>query len=556
MLNRTGTELTGLAYYLYRDGIIDFEVAKKAWDQAIEQKISFTCYLVRSGILSSQKILECCAKNFGFSIFDLKKIDEKVLQHPIIKPELIYHYHIIPLFYDESQMQLGMSDPTNHAAITAIGFLTGLRIEVLLVDEMDLDRLINIYYQQNLFTPQIQNALLKWIPNEENIPKELDNENENGPIIEFVDRLIQDAICKKISDIHIEPYQTYCRIRFRKDGLLYEVATLSPRIVNQIITRLKIMANLDIAERRMPQDGRFHFSVSNINHSPQIDIRFNSCPTLFGEKIVLRILDGNRMNLALDELGMTEEQKQIFIGHLQRPQGLIIVTGPTGSGKTITLYSALKFLNSIEKNILSVEDPIEIELNGINQVNINSKIGLNFATILRTFLRQDPDIIMVGEIRDTETANITIQAALTGHLVLATLHTNSALEAITRLQSIGIPSIKLCSSITLIIAQRLIRKLCDYCKQPQKNQHDSELTYEAQGCDYCHSGYAGRVGVFEMIPITNQLISAILAEDSSQQLLAEAKREKCILLWESALKKVHAGLTSYKEIMRAIGHPK
>ncbi|OGT38870.1 MAG: hypothetical protein A3F12_02720 [Gammaproteobacteria bacterium RIFCSPHIGHO2_12_FULL_38_14] len=363
------------------------------------------------------------------------------------------------------------------------------------------------------------------------------------PVINFVDHLLQEAIQKNISDIHIEPYEQHCRIRFRQNGLLHEVTKIPIHLAERIIVRLKILANLNIAESRLPQDGCIAYQSS------QIDIRINTCPISFGEKIVLRLMH-TKKNLEIDSLGMTTEQKELFLSALDQPQGLILVTGPTGSGKTMTLYSALNYLNKIEKNISSVEDPIEINFPGINQVHVNDKIGLHFSTILRTLLRQDPDIIMIGEIRDHDTAKIAIQAALTGHLVLSTLHTNHALESFARLKSMGITHDYFSHAVSLMIGQRLIRTLCPRCK----TENDLTQYFVPVGCDVCHQGYSGRTGIFELLPMTSDLIKSISNQLSIEQIIQKIKLKKNItFLKDSALTKAKNGITSLTEIVRVIG---
>lgn len=377
--------------------------------------------------------------------------------------------------------------------------------------------------------------------------------NYDEPLIKFVDHIIKHALQQAASDIHIEPYETFCRIRYRQDGILYEIAEIPIHLSARLVTRLKVMAKLDIAERRLPQDGRFQLH--------QIDIRINTCPTLFGEKVVLRLLEGNKASLDIDDLGFNETQKTLFLNKISRPQGLILVTGPTGSGKTVTLYSALKYLNTSEKNISTVEDPVEIQLHGINQLHVNPKINLTFSTALRTFLRQDPDIIMIGEIRDSETAEISIQAAQTGHLVLSTLHTNNAIEAITRLQSMGIPPYNITSAISLIIAQRLIRKLCARCKQPeiisQQALRDLGFStssnlqlYRAVGCQHCLQGYHGRIGIYEFFSITDSIAQLIMSNANTHVIAEQAKREGYITLQHTGYEKVINGITSLTEINR------
>lgn len=365
-------------------------------------------------------------------------------------------------------------------------------------------------------------------------------ETINESIINFVNRFLQDAIHKHASDIHIEPYDQHCRLRFRHNGFLHEVATLPSSLANQITLRLKVMANLNIAEKRLPQDG--HISLA------QHDIRMSTCPTIHGEKIVLRLLDSKAFHINLDQLGLTHSQKQLFQNKLMQAQGLILVTGPTGSGKTVTLYSALHYLNKIEKNIVTIEDPVEIELKGINQVNINPKIGLDTTTVLRSFLRQDPDIIMVGEIRDAATANIAIQAAQTGHLVLSSLHANYAIESILRLQQFGIATHPIMSSLTLIIAQRLVRQLCQHCKRLDSNG----ISFQPVGCNECYLGFKERIGIFELIPLTPSLAQLLFANLSTNEILQYLKKENCMLLAEAGWEKVRCGLTTENEINRVL----
>lgn len=363
----------------------------------------------------------------------------------------------------------------------------------------------------------------------------------DNQIIHLVNSLLQDAIEKKVSDIHFEPLETHYRIRFRLEGLLQEITSFPHTISITLLTRIKIMADLNIAEKRLPQDGRF-----TLTHPRKVDIRVSTCPALFGEKMVLRILDIKHTALSLDKLGLSSAQLQLFYEKLSTPQGLILVTGPTGSGKTITLYAALNYLNHIEKNITSIEDPIEIELAGINQIPINHKIGFSFSNALRTILRQDPDVIMLGEIRDSETANLAVEAAQTGHLVLSTLHTNNATEAILRLQTMHIPTHHLVNSLSLIIAERLVRTLCVFCREnTTKNQ--------IRGCAQCRQGYLGRIGIFEMIPITPTLSHMIAEKSPLSTLMNHIKQQKYLLLAQSGLEKVAHGLTNLQELKRVLG---
>lgn len=377
--------------------------------------------------------------------------------------------------------------------------------------------------------------------------KDLPQENSNQePIIQFVDHMIEHAIEHSASDVHIEPYQSICRIRYRQDGILNIIAEIPIALAARLITRLKVMAKLDISERRLSQDGRFHAGI---------DIRMSTCATQFGEKVVLRLLDANNLSLDIDTLGLTAIQKSLFLNKLNQPQGLILVTGPTGSGKTVTLYSALKQLNKPDKNISTVEDPIEIQLNGINQVNINPKIGLDFATIFRTLLRQDPDILMLGEIRDPETANVAIQAAQTGHLVLSSLHTNCAAETLTRLQTMGIAAYNIICSLSLIIAQRLVRKLCPHCKQVETIQIPKLKFphYRAVGCKHCRQGYLGRTAIYELLTLNDSLITLLLQPNTTvADIIAEAEHNEFKPLYAVGLELIKQGVTSLTELNRVI----
>lgn len=552
----THTPLTGIAIYLIRDGLLDNTTATDAIQAAQQQNLPLIHYLVKAKILSSQTILNCCVKHFELPFFDLKNYDVTILNHALIHAELIHRYRVIPLYKEENCLSLAITDPTDHAALNAVSFHTGLRIRPMLVAVADLDNIITHFAQSTLLGSQLETALAKIPPLEEQLPPDLMTQNDE-PVSEFVDHLIQDAVEKNVSDIHIEPQADAYRIRFRRDGLLTKAAIVPSSLALRVITRLKILAHLNIAERRLPQDGRFALSPPT-----SIDIRLSTCPTLWGEKIVLRLLNNKKIKLDIDTIGLTQTQKDLFLSACTQPQGLILVTGPTGSGKTMTLYTALHFLNHTEKNISSVEDPVEIELTGINQVNVNSRIGLNFASVLRALLRQDPDILMVGEIRDKETAHIALQAAQTGHLVLSTLHTNNAVESIFRLQSMGTDVYHFISSMTLIIAQRLMRKLCQHCKQPEtlpipahdKFNSSALITYQAKGCEQCHQGYSGRIGIFEFIPITEKVAQHIVSGTTIQQLLALIKKEGWMLLWQAGLEKVHSGITSYTELLRVVGH--
>lgn len=545
--------LTGLANHLVYDGLLDEKNAIQWQKEALQNRQPFICYLIKNNILSSQTILESCSKTFGLSVVNLDDYDVNEILD--INSELIQRYRFAPLKKQNNTLSIGISDPTDREGFAAISFSTGFNLSLCLVSEEQLENYLNTF--RSLQKTVLELNLLKELAHDENHSLIKDNSvNYDEPLIRFVDHIIRHAFQQSASDIHIEPYQTICRIRYRQDGILYEIAEIPINLSSRLVTRLKVMSKLDISERRLPQDGRLQFD--------NIDIRINTCPTLFGEKVVLRLLDVKKISLEIHELGLTEIQKTIFLNKISQPQGLILVTGPTGSGKTVTLYSALNFLNNSEKNISTVEDPVEIQLRGINQVNVNPKINLHFAHVLRTFLRQDPDIIMVGEIRDSETAEIAIQAAQTGHLVLSTLHTNSALEAITRLQSMKVAAYNIIHSISLIIAQRLARKLCHRCKQPEivstniletmgfSHSNVERIFFRAVGCRYCQQGYKGRIGIYEFLPMTDNIAQFIITNQNIANMKSLAKREGFSSLRDNSFEKLSQGLTSLAEINRVI----
>jgi type IV pilus assembly protein PilB len=467
----------------------------------------------------------------------------------IITPELILRYRVIPLGKHGSTLTLGVIDPTDQAAINAMVFHTGLRITPVIISEKQLNEFIET------FCINSSSSILLNELNAETTPAIKENTiNYDEPLIKFVDHIIQHAIQKSASDIHIEPYENECRIRYRQDGVLYEINSINPALAARLVTRLKVMAQLNISERRLPQDGRFQL----IQKNHPIDIRINTCPTIFGEKIVMRLLDMRNVTLTIDTLGFTPPQKNLFLQKISEPQGLILVSGPTGSGKTLTLYSALHYLNTPAKNISTVEDPVEIQVPGINQVSVHPKIGLDFATALRTFLRQDPDIIMLGEIRDQETAVIAMQAAQTGHLVLSTVHTNSAIETLTRLAAMGVATHDVVNAVSLIIAQRLVRKLCPHCKIPENAANfpielvAGATAFRARGCKHCLHGYQGRIGIYEMLAMTEELAQLISSRTNTYRLGEHLQRQGFLTLQNSALTLLNQGITSLSEINRVI----
>lgn len=549
--------LTGLLSHLVHDGLLQLNAAIRFQQEAEQDGIPFISYLVKNNSLTSQQILQSCAKTFGLSIIDLDNYHFESLEHFNLNVELIQRYRFVPLKKQNNILHIGVSDPTDRQTFDAVTFLTGLNIFLFLVAEDQLENYINYCCKNSSNPKNLELSLLKELLPEENESILQENSaNYDEPLIRFVDHTIKHALQQYASDIHIEHYEKNCRIRYRQDGILYEIAEIPINLAARLVTRLKVMGKLDISERRLPQDGRFQLH--------QIDIRINTCPTLFGEKVVLRLLDSKKVSLDINELGLNEIQKKQFLNKISEPQGLILVTGPTGSGKTVTLYSALHHLNMPDKNISTVEDPVEIQLKGINQVNINPKINLHFATALRTFLRQDPDIIMVGEIRDLETAEIAIQASQTGHLVLSTLHTNSAAEAITRFQTMGVAPYNIINSISIIIAQRLVRKLCLHCRQKENipTQVLNEMGYtcdsnhltlfRAVGCQHCLAGYKGRIGIYEFLPITESIAELIMKNENILTVISQAKKEGFLSLRDAGFEKVMQGMTSISELNRVI----
>lgn len=532
--------LSGLASHLVNDGLLASEKILLAIKNAEQHGIPLVSFLVKHTILTSEAIMQSCVKQFGLKTFDLAHYDFSWFNHSTLTIELLQRYHAVPLMKQNDMLQIGMSDPTDQQALDTFTFHTGLRTCPVIVAEDQLALLL----EKMTSKTTLELNLLHKISNDNyslTLPENAVKYDE--PLIKFVDHVLLHAKQQTVSDIHIEPYATECRIRYRRDGLLHEVTTLPAELAVRFVTRLKVIAKLDITERRLPQDGRFQLH--------DMDIRINTCPTFFGEKIVLRLLDVNKLSLKMERLGMNDLQKEIFIKKINQPHGLILITGPTGSGKTTTLYSALSYLNSTEKNISTVEDPVEIQLNGINQVNICPKIGLDFAAVLRTLLRQDPDVIMVGEIRDKETADIAMLAAQTGHLVLSTLHTNSALDTLQRLRSLGITDYNLTHSISLIIAQRLLRQLCPLCKQPETLDND-KLIFRAQGCRECLQGYHGRIGIYEFLPFTEVLTHLILSQATTTQLYSELEKEGFVSLRQMAKAALLSGKSSVTEMNRVI----
>ena len=568
--------LSGLARRVVEENILDADSAIRSTEEARKEGTPFVAYLVSNGLAESRTIAVSASEEFGVPLLDLSAFDVESIPKDLVKDNLIRQHNALPLVRRGMRLFVAVSDPTNLQALDEIKFQTGVNTEAVLVEEDKLQTLIEQFLNR-----QDENALgdlgdddLEDLDMEAMDDADDDNEvdpraaTDDTPVVRFVNKMLLDAIKSGASDIHFEPYEKTYRVRFRTDGILHVVATPPSNLGTRLAARLKVMSELDISERRVPQDGRIKMKLSKTR---AIDFRVNTLPTLWGEKIVLRILDPGSAKMGIEALGFEDDQQKYFLEALARPQGMILVTGPTGSGKTVSLYTGLNILNTAERNIATAEDPVEINLEGINQVNVNNRVGLDFASALRSFLRQDPDVVMVGEIRDLETAEIAIKAAQTGHLVLSTLHTNSAAETLTRLRNMGVPAFNLATSVALIIAQRLARRLCPNCKRtidvPKETLEAEGFTeeqisrgfevYEANpdGCAKCKDGYKGRVGIYEVVKITREMSRIIMEDGNSLELAQQARELGFNDLRASGLEKVIQGVTSLVEVNRVTtGH--
>lgn len=561
------TLLTGIARKLVDNGLLDEDAATKLIEEAIDKKISFVHNLVSSDVLPSKVIAHLASVEFGIPYLDLQGFDTDHIPKLTIKSKTIDQGQAMPLFQRGNRLYIAISDPSNLQVVDDIKFQTGLHPEPIIVDD---DKLVSIASESaaqeelSTFDDIDDEALesLDFSAGDEELADDDTGGSDDAPIVRFVNKMLLDAINSEVSDIHFEPYEKMYRVRFRQDGILREHAKPPVNLANRLATRLKVMAQLDISERRVPQDGRFKMRLTK---SRYIDFRVSSCPTLYGEKIVMRILDPTTAQIGIDALGFDPEQKEIFLRNIHKPQGMVLATGPTGSGKTVSLYAALNILNVPETNISTAEDPVEINVPGINQVNVNIKAGLDFSTALRSFLRQDPDVVMVGEIRDLDTAEVAIKAAQTGHMVLSTLHTNSAADTLARLMNMGIPAFNLASSVSLIIAQRLCRRLCDKCKKviqvpkpallelgfsEEEIEKGDLRIFEPVGCKNCQDGYKGRVGLFEMMEVTQDIGQIMMDGGSAFDIARKSAEKGNIFLREAGLQKIRIGITSIEEITR------
>nr|MBO2466598.1 type IV-A pilus assembly ATPase PilB [Xanthomonadaceae bacterium] len=562
--------ITGIARRLVQDGAMDEATARAAMAQAAEARVPLAQWIAEKKLVAPAQLAAANAIEFGMPLLDASAFDASQNAMKLVSEELVQKHQVLPLFKRGGKLFVGTSNPTQTAALAEIQFHTNLAVEPILVDEDQIRRTLEAWQSAG---DQLAVTLggdeeeglesLEVSADEEGGASEsgVDAKGDDTPVVKFVNKVLVDAIRRGASDIHFEPYENDYRVRLRIDGLLKTVAHVPVKLNQRIAARLKVMAQLDIAEKRVPQDGRIKL---NLSKTKQVDFRVSTLPTLFGEKVVLRILDGSAAKLGIDKLGYEPDQQKLFLDAIHKPYGMVLVTGPTGSGKTVSLYTALGILNNEQRNISTVEDPVEIRLPGVNQVQQNPKRGMTFAAALRSFLRQDPDVIMVGEIRDLETAEIAVKAAQTGHMVLSTLHTNDAPQTIARLMNMGIAPYNITSSVTLVIAQRLARRLCTKCKRPVELPEHALLAegftpeeiregftvYEPVGCDECTEGYKGRVGIYQVMPMTEEIQAIVLSGGNAMQIAEAAQRAGIRDLRQSALLKVKQGITSLAEINR------
>ncbi|AUH49714.1 type IV-A pilus assembly ATPase PilB [Chromobacterium sp. ATCC 53434] len=556
--------ISGLGRALVQHNMLLQQDADAIQRQATASHISFVEQLILSKKMSARDVAVFASRIFGYPLLDMGTLDTEQLPKGLVDEDLIGSRRLLPLLKRGNKLYIGTSDPTQTSAYHAITFKTGLTVEIVVVEDDKLSKTLG-RYQDN------STSALKELENEDfgdlefaDPDAQIDSgpqvEVDDAPVVKFIHKMLLDAIGGGASDIHFEPYEKYYRIRYRVDGMLKEVAQPPLLLKEKIASRIKVISKLDISEKRVPQDGRMKLVISK---SRAIDFRVSTLPTLYGEKIVMRILDSSAASLDIEQLGFEPEQKKLLLNAIARPYGMVLVTGPTGSGKTVSLYTCLSILNKSDTNISTAEDPVEINLPGINQVNVNERAGLSFASALKAFLRQDPDVIMVGEIRDFETADIAIKAAQTGHMVFSTLHTNNAPATLTRMLNMGVAPFNIASSVLLIMAQRLARKLCSHCKQPvdipeeallragfAKEQLDgSWQAYGPVGCEECrNTGYRGRTGLYEVMPISDAMTRLIMKNGTAVDIADLAKEEGMVDLRHAGLMKVRQGVTSLAEI--------
>jgi type IV pilus assembly protein PilB len=556
--------LSGVARVLVHAGRLTAKTAEDLVKGAKEKKTSFVASVLAAGALTPSELAHTLSGSLALPLLDLNAVDSQKLPRNIIDSKLAAQYQVVVLGKRGNRLFIGGSDPTDQEAVERIKFATQLTPEWVIVEHDKLTKVLEATGAsasetlESMASGDFEFDVTDDVTAQES-PDTASAEVEDAPVVRFLQKMLIDAINARASDLHFEPYEYHYRVRFRVDGELREITQPPIAIKEKLASRIKVISRLDIAEKRVPQDGRMKLKFG----SKSIDFRVSTLPTLFGEKIVIRILDSSSAKLGIEALGYEKIEKDRLMSAIQRPYGMILVTGPTGSGKTVSLYTCLNILNQPGVNISTVEDPAEINLPGINQVNVNDKAGMNFAVALKSFLRQDPDVIMVGEIRDLETADIAIKAAQTGHLVMSTLHTNDAPTTLTRLMNMGVAPFNIAASVLLITAQRLARKLCENCKQPADYPREAMIRagfaetdlegawkpYRAVGCSSCTNGYRGRVGIYQVMPITEEIQRIILTEGTALDIAAQAQREGVRDLRQSGLVKVRAGVTTLEEVI-------
>ncbi|KAA0939106.1 type IV-A pilus assembly ATPase PilB [Psychrobacter sp. ANT_H59] len=563
----TTSKYGGLAQQLISEGIVSEAHMKAAQTDSQQQQVGLVSYLVEHKLANAYQLAQMLSQAFGDPLFDLDALSSEVIPKDLVDEKIVRKFNALPMFKRGQRLFVALSDPTRIDAIDAIAFNSRLSIETVVVEEDKLKRRIESFYadsMQNFDSFSNSDLHIGFDENQEEDDGEtkISDSVEEAPVVKFVNKMLVDAIRMGASDLHFEPYEKSYRVRFRVDGVMQKMANPPVQLAGKIAARLKVMSQMDISERRVPQDGRIKLKISK---NKAIDFRVSCLPTLFGEKLVLRILDPSSAMLGIEALGYEPDQQDMFLEALHKPQGMLLITGPTGSGKTVSLYTGINILNTGSTNISTAEDPVEINLEGINQVNVNPKVGLTFSTALKSFLRQDPDIVMVGEIRDLETAEIAIKAAQTGHMVLSTLHTNSAPETLTRLRNMGVASFNIATSVNLVIAQRLARRLCKNCKKPINIPRQSLLElgftdtdldntdnviYEPVGCNECREGYKGRVGIYEVMKVTPDISRIIMEDGNAIDIKDAALKNGFRDLRRSGVLKVLQGVTSIQEMMR------
>ncbi|GGB36984.1 type IV-A pilus assembly ATPase PilB [Oceanisphaera marina] len=555
------TPHSGLARSLLQSSLIETQRLELAITQARQENKPLSSILVERQLLTSHELAQFCMKQYGLTLLDLNEVTPDSLPPQYLSMDLVERHHALPVCLQDNILYLAMADPTNVAALEDFSFRFNVVTDARLVEESKLSLLLGKLHHgsTSLHMDQVANSDMVDLELTEKTIEDnaaISSQDDDVPIVRYIHNVLLEAVRRQASDVHFEPYERFYRIRFRIDGMLHDITSPPIGLANRFAARIKVMAQLDIAERRLPQDGRIKLKLTP---NKSIDMRVSSLPIQNGEKIVLRLLDGAAIKLDIDQLGLEQQQKQLYLNALAQSQGMILVTGPTGSGKTVSLYTGLSILNKVTTNISTAEDPVEIIMPGINQVQIHPKAGLSFACALRAFLRQDPDIIMVGEIRDLETAQMAVKAAQTGHLVLSTLHTNSAAETLTRLGNMGLATYNIASSISLIIAQRLARKLCPHCKVTESLTAQQLLLqglapdtqiYKAVGCDLCNDGYKGRTGIYEVLPMSHILADLIISGADSLTLGRAAIQSGMISLRQAVLNKVCEGEVSLAEANR------